>query len=50
MKKIYIQPTTKVVEIRVQASLLAGSQKLEFQGIVDPPTPDGSGDPEEVGM
>ena len=33
MKKIYIQPTTKVVETEVQAILLGGSQKIKTYGL-----------------
>ena len=36
MKKIYIQPTTKVVETEVQAILLGGSQRIKTYGLDDP--------------
>ena len=36
MKKIYIQPTTKVVETEVQAILLGGSQKIKTYGLDEP--------------
>ena len=50
MKRIYIQPTTKVVEIKEQASLLAGSPKIDSQGLDgDPITSGGYGDAEDEG-
>jgi hypothetical protein len=50
MKKIYIQPTTKVVEIKVQASLLIDS--VETQGLGSNPLTGGNeeGNAEDEGV
>jgi hypothetical protein len=49
MKMIYMQPTIKVVEIKSQASLLAGSVKTT--GLTNPLNyNDGVGNAEEEGM
>jgi hypothetical protein len=49
MKKIYIQPTTKVVEIKVQAILQAWSAKSE--GLDEPITGgDEEGNAEDEGV
>ena len=53
MKKIYIQPTTKVVEIEVQARLLGGSQKIKTDGLDEPlkyDDDDDEGDAEDEGV
>ena len=50
MKKIYIQPTTKVVEIKVQAILLVES--VESQGLGSDPLTGGNeeGNAEDEGV
>jgi hypothetical protein len=49
MKKIYMQPTIEVVEIMLQAGLLAGSVKTT--GLADPLNDNNeSGNREEEGM
>ena len=50
MKKIYMQPTMTVVEIKSQAGLLAGSVKTDGLGANPLNDNNESGNPEEEGM